>query len=347
MIALDPAIAAILPEWFEKHARPLPWRRDADPYRVWISEIMLQQTRVETVKGYYERFLAEAPDVYALAALDEARLLKLWEGLGYYSRARNLMRAAQMIVSEYGGAFPDSYDALLKLPGVGAYTAGAIASICFGLPTPAVDGNVLRVIARIAGVSEAIDLEKTKRMIADALSRIYPADQTSEFTQGLIELGATVCLPNGQPKCENCPVAAMCFAYQNDAIAAFPVKSEKKKRRVEEMTVFMLRCGDALAIRKREKRGLLAGLWELPHAQGMLGEKQAWAVAEDWGASPITISSAGQKEHVFTHIEWRMTCYLIDCGARAEDFLWADEEEIAHRYALPTAFRKLLPASFW
>ena len=238
---------ALLP-WFRENARDLPWRRDREPYHVWLSEIMLQQTRVEAVRGYYLRFLEALPTVAALAETDEGALLKLWEGLGYYSRARNLQKAARVIVSEHGGRFPEDFDAIRALPGVGPYTAGAIASICFEQPRAAVDGNVLRVLSRITECGEPVDLPEVRADFTARLERVYPAGSCGAFTQSLMELGATVCTPRS-PRCESCPCAAFCLARERGTAAALPARLPKKDKRVEERTVFLLRCGDRLGLR--------------------------------------------------------------------------------------------------
>ncbi len=340
--ALSPALPPILLEWYAQNARPLPWRRDSIPYHVWISEIMLQQTRAEVVKAYYIRFLDEIPTVEALAKADEGKLLKLWEGLGYYSRARNLQKAAGMITDEYAGRFPDTYEQLLKLPGVGPYTAGAIASICFHQPVPAVDGNVLRIISRIAGISEPVDTPAMKKRITAALARIYPAGQSGAFTQSLMELGATVCLPNGAPKCGICPLTGLCSALRSDSVSRFPVKPEKKSRKTQKLTVLMLSCRGSLAIRRREKSGLLAGLWEFPNLYEEMDERQAFALAAQWETAPVSITRSARRTHVFTHIQWDMMCYYIDCAAQPACFTWADRASLSQTYALPTAFRMFL-----
>ena len=250
--------------WFQAHARTLPWRADREPYHVWLSEIMLQQTRVEAVRGYYARFLAAAPDVFALAALPEAQLLKLWEGLGYYNRARKAQACAQEVAAR-GGVWPDTVEGLLALPGIGPYTAGAIASICFERPAAAVDGNVLRVCARVLDDATPIDSAAHKATLTAALSACYPAGHCGDFTQALMELGATVCGPNRAPQCEVCPIAALCLARAHGTAAALPVKAPKRAKRAEDYTVFCLRCGDRLAVERRPEHGLLAGLWELPN----------------------------------------------------------------------------------
>ena len=261
-------------DWYRGHARVLPWRADREPYHVWLSEIMLQQTRVEAVRGYYARFLAAAPDAFALAALPEAQLLKLWEGLGYYNRARKAQECAREIAAR-GGVWPDTVEGLLALPGIGPYTAGAIASICFERPAAAVDGNVLRVCARVLDDATPIDNAAHKAALTAALSACYPAGHCGDFTQALMELGATVCGPNRAPQCEACPIAALCLARAHGTAAALPVKAPKRAKRAEEHTVFCLRCGDRLAVERRPSSGLLAGLWQLPNTPGLLDERPA------------------------------------------------------------------------
>ncbi len=331
---------ALLP-WYRRHARDLPWRRDQEPYHVWISEIMLQQTRVEAVLGYYARFLEAFPTIQALAQAEEGQLLKLWEGLGYYSRARNLQKAARVICGEYGGHFPTEHALIRALPGVGPYTAGAIASICFGQPTPAVDGNVLRVAARLADDHAPIDLPATKKRITEELSAVYPAGSCGDFTQALMELGATVCTPRS-PKCENCPCAEFCLAKKRSTAPSLPVKLPKKDKRVEEKTVFLLYFEDKLALCRRPESGLLAGLWQLPNVPGALGARAALEQAAAFGVRPADLQRELHKVHIFTHIRWEMTAYVISCREAAPQFVWAAPEELEQVYALPTAFRQFL-----
>ncbi|MBR7185291.1 MAG: A/G-specific adenine glycosylase [Clostridia bacterium] len=330
--------AALLP-WYAASARDLPWRADREPYHVWLSEIMLQQTRVEAVRGYYARFLAALPDIAALAAAPEEQVLKLWEGLGYYSRARQLCRAAREIMTRHGGQFPRTFAEIRALPGIGDYTAGAIASICFGMPTPAVDGNVLRVISRICAEESCIDLPATKAAYRDGLAAVYPVGQCGEFTQALMELGATVCIPRGEPRCAECPCAAFCAAKQKGNPEAYPVRAAKRARRIEERTVFLLRCGGRLAILRRPPTGLLAGLWELPNQLAVLSAEEAFAQAEEWGCAPMSVGAPIEKTHIFTHVEWRMRAYPIECAADIPPFVWAGEAELDEDYALPSAFR--------
>ena len=327
-------------DWFQTHARTLPWRADREPYHVWLSEIMLQQTRVEAVRGYYARFLAAAPDVFALAALPEAQLLKLWEGLGYYNRARKAQECARVIAAR-GGAWPDTVEGLLALPGIGPYTAGAIASICFERPAAAVDGNVLRVVSRVTGSDAPIDKPETKKKIAADLSAVYPAGHCGDFTQSLMELGATVCTPRGA-KCGGCPLADICAAKREDRVDALPVKGEKRARKIEARTVFFLECDGAVAVCRRPPRGLLASMWQLPNLDGSLDVQSALSAAADLGVQPIAIERAIDRVHVFTHIEWQMTCYYLRCAVKAPAFVWASRAELSDRYALPTAFRQFV-----
>lgn len=331
-----------LSPWFLENARELPWREDKEPYHVWISEIMLQQTRVEAVKGYYLRFLKEFPDIRALAEAEEERLLKLWEGLGYYNRAKNLQKAARLLVSEYNGVFPSEYSEILKLPGIGAYTAGAIASTCFEEPVAAVDGNVLRVISRLTESYEDILKPAVKKAVKQKLEEIYPKTGCGIFTQALMELGATVCVPAGKPKCDFCPVKTLCLAQKHGTQMELPVKSRRKDRAAEERTVFVLQCKGAIALCKRENKGLLAGMWELPNLQGKQDASRALKTAELWGCRPERLCKEVTRSHIFSHIRWDMICFYIECGARPDIFQWIEESEINASISVPTAFRQFL-----
>lgn len=324
--------------WYKQNARALPWRKDTKPYHIWLSEIMLQQTRVEAVWGYYLRFLEQLPDIHALAEAPESQLLKLWEGLGYYNRARNLQKAARVIESQYGGQFPNQYEDIRALPGIGPYTAGAIASICFNLPCAAVDGNVLRIITRMTENSAPIDLMQTKNEIADQLKKVYPKNNCGQFTQALMELGATICTPKS-PKCEACPAKAFCRAYAHNTVMNYPVKLPKKEKRVEERTVFLLQYEDKYALTKRTENGLLSGLWQLPNILGKMDAEQALHTADSFGVQPVELYQQLNRVHIFTHIRWQMTCYHIQCALAQSDFTWATAQEIQTAYALPTAFR--------
>lgn len=333
---MDPLSLLPIPllEWFRDHARVLPWRSDPTPYHVWLSEIMLQQTRVAAVLDYYRRFLDAAPTVGDLADLPEDRLLKLWQGLGYYNRARNLQKAARIIQTQYAGVFPRDFSSIRALPGVGDYTAGAIASIAFGLPVPAVDGNVLRVVARITGDDRDIATPAMKRSVTEALSDIIPTRAAGDFNQALMELGATVCLPNGAPLCAQCPAATFCTAFLEERTGELPVKSKKKARRVEERTVWLIFHADSVALRRRPAYGLLANLWEFPN------ELNGSASLSDWGIRPRCDAYAGQAKHIFSHIEWHMTLRAVetDDDALPDGWVWANRHDLDQQYAVPGAF---------
>ncbi len=336
------ALLQPLNAWYPSHHRDLPWRRDRDPYHVWISEIMLQQTRVEAVKGYYERFLSSLPDIASLAQCPEEQLLKLWEGLGYYNRVRNLQKAAQRIMKEYGGEFPRTYEEIRDLPGIGEYTAGAVASICFGQPTPAVDGNVLRVMARLCEDYRNILSPEYKKSVTAQLARVYPHADCGMLTQALMELGAMICIPNSAPHCGECPLAAICMAKQNGSTTFLPVREKKVRRRFEEKTVFVLECDGKLAIRKRPGKGLLASLWEFPNVEGFLSEEEAVEICREWNCKPSEFLKTVERRHIFTHITWEMRGVFLICANADDRFHWVSPEELSETYSLPTAFRCVL-----
>ena len=326
--------------WFRQNARDLPWRRTEDPYRIWVSEIMLQQTRVAVVLGYYARFLEAFPSVEALAVAPEDRLMKLWEGLGYYSRARNLQRAAKAVV-EMGG-FPDTYEGLLALPGIGDYTASAIASAAFGRREAAVDGNVLRVVTRLTDCHDDILDPKTKKAIREHVQSVMPetAADIRIFNQATMELGATVCVPNGPPKCELCPVRDLCLGRIRGTAETLPVKKPKKARRVEEKTVFLLLREDRVALCRRPDTGLLAGLWEFPNVEGTLDEENAPAQVVAWGLEPKAWKNRLTAKHIFTHVEWHMTGYTLEvAGDGPAEFEWVDAAGL-ESHAVPSAFAR-------
>jgi A/G-specific adenine glycosylase len=326
-------------DWYALSRRVLPWREEPTPYRVWISEIMLQQTRIEAVIPYYRRFLAELPDVAALAAVEEDRLLKLWEGLGYYSRARNLKRAAEMVMRDFGGELPHTAAALRTLPGIGDYTAGAIASIACGEPEPAVDGNVLRVLSRLLENGGDVLSPAVKKSVTTLLREHYPSGEAAALTtEGLMELGETVCIPNGAPKCELCPWQSLCRAHQNGTEENYPVKAPPRPRRIEERSVLLLRWGDRWAIRQREKKGLLAGLWEFPNELGAVTEEELRARFPQ----AERIAPCGRARHVFTHVEWRMEGWLLDLKRPLPGLTWETAAEIRSRYSIPTALKAYL-----
>lgn len=335
-------IPAFLPDtllpWYRANRRELPWRQDRDAYHVWLSEIMLQQTRVEAVKGYYARFLERCPTIASLSQCDDETLHKLWEGLGYYSRVRNLKKCAVTIMAEHGGIFPGEYEAVRKLPGIGDYTAGAICSIAFNQRTPAVDGNVLRVISRLTEDPTPIDLPQTKADIRSALEAIYP-EEAGEFTQALMELGATVCGPNRKPDCENCPCRNLCLGFRNGTAEQLPVKAPKKAKRQEDRTVFILSCDGRYALEKRASKGLLAGLWQFPNTEGYLETADALNAAEAMGLKPAELIRQVERKHIFTHIIWNMRGIYLEVREPGGNFRWFTPEEINQQAALPTAFR--------
>ncbi len=335
--------------WYRENRRDLPWRRQPSPYHVWVSEIMLQQTRVEAVKPYYQRFLSALPAVRDLAEVPEDQLLKLWEGLGYYNRVRNMQKAARQVMADYGGEFPVTYEGIRSLAGIGSYTAGAIASFAYGLPKPAVDGNVLRVIMRLTGDDSDIMKQSTRKQVEEKLEPVIPADAASDFNQGLIELGALVCVPNGQPKCEACPLARMCRARMEGRIEELPVKTRAKERRIEERTVLVFRDGEKTAIGKRPDKGLLAGMYELPNYPGHMSRKEVAAYSKEIGLMPVRIKNLPEAKHIFSHVEWHMTGYEVRVDelekTNEKGFLFIHPEEIQERYPIPAAFGSYLPRS--
>ncbi len=335
------SLPQLLLPWFADNKRDLPWRHTRDPYHIWLSEIMLQQTRVEAVKGYYRRFLEALPSIRALAQADDSLLQKLWEGLGYYSRVRNLKKAAQRIMDIHGGEFPTTYSQVLALPGIGEYTAGAICSIVYNAPTPAVDGNVLRVISRLTNDASPVDLPAYKKAVNARLKEIYPG-RAGDFTQALMELGATVCGPNRKPDCANCPCRKLCLGYRWGTAEQLPVKQPKKERRQEDRTVFILECNGMYALEKREEAGLLAGLWQFPNLPGRLDTHDALKAVEALGLQPRELLLQTDKKHIFTHIQWNMRGYYIQLTKPAGNFHWLSANQITADAALPTAFRQ-----FW
>ena len=338
--------------WYRENKRDLPWRETRDPYRIWVSEIMLQQTRVEAVIRYYQRFLSRLPDVAALADCPEEELMKLWEGLGYYSRVRNMQRAARCMMTDRGGAFPDTFEGILSLPGIGEYTAGAIASFAFDLPYPAVDGNVLRVAARLTAFEEDILAPSSKKLLTAAVAAAQPRQDAATFNQAMIELGATVCLPNGAPRCEKCPLFEKCKARAIGAEQRLPVRKKQAPRRIEQRTVLILRRGDAVALRKRPEKGLLAGLFEpfsLPEA---LDAKGVAALLAEMGITPLRIAPLGEAKHIFTHIEWHMTGFEVILDEKSAEtvcenldtgLFFAPRDEIDGSFAVPSTYSAYRP----
>ena len=329
--------------WYRQNKRLLPWRDQKNAYYTWVSEIMLQQTRVEAVKPYFLRFIGELPDVKALAECPEEKLMKLWEGLGYYNRVRNMQSAAQVVVAEYGGVLPASYDELLALKGIGSYTAGAIASIAYDIPVPAVDGNVLRVFSRITEDRQDIMKQSVRRQVEEKLLGIMPKEAPGDFNQALMELGAVVCVPNGPARCMECPVAALCKAYHHGTVDELPVKAPKKKRTIENRTVLVIQDGERTAIHKRPQEGLLAGLYELPNVEGHLSMDEALQKVKEMNLEPLHIETLPEAKHIFSHIEWRMIGYRIRVSSLEErkesSFIFTEKKQSEKQYAIPSAFR--------
>lgn len=337
-------VAERLLPWFAEHRRPLPWRESPTPYRVWVSEIMLQQTRIEAVIPYFERFMQAFPDIPSLAAADPDRLMKLWEGLGYYSRARHLQKAAQQVVSLYNGELPKTYAQLKQLAGIGDYTAGAIASIAFGEAVPAVDGNVLRVMARVVALHENVMLPDVKRRLTEEVCRILPTDHPGEFNQALMELGETVCLPNTEPKCAACPLNDICAARAEGSQKQLPIRSKAKERRIENRTVMVIVSKEnpcRVLLHQRPNKGLLAGLWELPNVFGTVEDKEANGFLRAIGGEATSVSSLITGKHIFTHIEWHLSGFLLYVKpfVAPDGYAWATVMQLYEQYALPGAFR--------
>lgn len=349
MKTLNQEFTTKLTRWFRENQRDLPWRKDKEPYHVWVSEIMLQQTRVEAVREYYLRFMKELPTISDLAAADEETLLKLWQGLGYYNRIRNMHKAAVTVTSELGGEFPDTYEGIRSLSGIGDYTAGAIGSICFDLRVPAVDGNVLRVMSRILADDSDIKAASTKKTMGEVLRELYPTEDCGDFTQGLIELGAMICVPKGEPKCDLCPVAEFCKAREAGTQMEYPVKSEKKPRKEIRKAVFLLRCTDGdgverIAVNKRPKSGLLAGLYEFPNmdVEKELSLDDAIATADGWGCVPMNLTRESEYTHIFSHVEWHMKGYYLNVHEMCPQFRWVTAEEMEEEIPIPSAFQYFL-----
>ena len=338
-------IAQPLLHWFWANHRVLPFRSDPTPYHVWVSEIMLQQTRVAAAVPYYERFVQELPDIPALAACEEERLLKLWEGLGYYSRVRNLQKAARIVCEQYGGQLPGDLAALKKLPGIGDYTAGAIASIGFGIPAPAVDGNVLRVFARLYNDEGDIMQPAVKAATTQKVMAQQPAEAPGDFNQALMELGALVCTP-GQPDCAACPLQALCLGRQSGNPARLPQKAPKKARKKCELTLCLAQdAAGRWLLQKRGEQGVLAGLWQPPVlAEEALDEKKALAAAQKLLPAAVLLKEKPLKaKHIFAHLEWDMTAYVmaVPCTPPPEGCVWASPAQLEQEYTLPGAFKTL------
>ena len=335
------SISPLLLAWYQKEKRELPFRKNPNAYHIWISEIMLQQTRMETVLPYFERFIQELPSISDLAEANEDKLLKLWEGLGYYQRVRNMKKAAIEIVAKYEGKFPNKYEDIISLPGIGDYTAGAILSIAFNQRYPAVDGNVLRVISRILGSYEDISKQTTKNTFRSLLKENMPSE-AGDFNQALMELGALVCLPNGMPKCELCPLSEYCESNQNDVIQEIPVNQKKKSRKIEEITVLLIKKGEKYLLEKKKSKGVLHNMFVFPYLDGKRTEKEIkkHLLAQAYVIKHLAFK--GKEKHIFTHIEWKMDVYQIEVETLEEGSGWYTVKEINEDIMLPTAFKKLL-----
>lgn len=331
--------------WYDKNRRILPWRENPTPYNVWVSEIMLQQTRVEAVKPYFKRFMEELPDIHALAHAPEEKLLKLWEGLGYYNRVRNLQKAALCVEEEYGGVMPGDYGELLKLKGIGSYTAGAISSIAFRQPHPAVDGNVLRVVSRLRMDGEDIGAPATKKKVEQDLRQIMPVERPGDFNQAMMEIGAVVCLPNGMPRCGECPLQELCLAHKLGCETEYPVKAAKQQRKIEEKTILVIQDENRTAIRKRAPKGLLAGMYEFPSMEGHATAREVEAYLKEKGLSALRILKLQDSRHIFSHKEWHMTGFMVRVDELAVmdekkpgDWLFVEPAETEEKYPIPSAF---------
>jgi len=335
--------------WYKGCRRELPWRSDANPYRIWISEIMLQQTRVEAVKPYFMRFMEQIPDIAALADVSEENLLKLWEGLGYYSRARNLKKAAEICVRQYDGRLPQTYEELLLLPGIGSYTAGAIASIAYGQRKPAVDGNVLRVLHRVLASRDDILQAKVKKSLEvrlEASMNRVNAD-AGIYNQALMELGACVCIPNGEPLCKDCPLSGICLAHRHGITEEIPYRPKKKARKIENRTVCVVTDGECFVIRKRPDKGLLAGMYELPSESGRLSCEDAERIWGERLEDTVCAVKTEPGKHVFSHVEWHMDGleirtkrHLSEYQSRLKylGYLIVTKKQLREQFPIPSAF---------
>ena len=324
--------------WYDQGHRDLPWRRTQDPYRIWISEIMLQQTRAETVVSYYERFLARYPTVQDLASAPEEELLKAWEGLGYYSRARSLQKAAKEIVARYGGQLPADLEKLRALPGIGDYTAGAIASIAFGIPAAAVDGNVERVLCRWDAIKDEVGTPTVRRQIAARAQALVPPDRPGAFANAMMEMGATMCTPKN-PKCLLCPVREGCMGFAQGIAQELPHKAKKKAQRVENRAVLLVFCENRVLIVKRQEK-LLGGLFVFPDVLEESDPARLCRALEALGIRAAYDEKLGHARHVFTHLIWEMDVHAVvaDEMTQVPGGQWVSRQELA-ALPLPTAVK--------
>ena len=338
------AVSEPLIQWFELNRRLLPFRQEPSAYHIWVSEIMLQQTRVSAALPYYERFVATLPDPAALAACDPDKLRKLWQGLGYYSRAANMQKAAKIICEQYGGRLPADYNALRALPGIGDYTAGAIASIAFGIPAPAVDGNVLRVFARLDNDDADITSPAVKRRFTQRVLQEMPKDRPGPYNEALMELGALVCLPNGAPRCEACPLADRCRGRAAGRAEQLPVKPPKPEKVIVPVTAALITGPQGILLQRRPQKGLLAGLWQPVVFEGSaMTQPELDAALRTMGLCVQWQQPLRSARHIFTHRIWQISGYkgLAD-GPAPQGCTWASREELNGKYAVPSAFAKII-----
>ena len=352
-VHLSPLSVIVEPllSWYDKGKRVLPWRQEPTPYHVWVSEIMLQQTRVEAVKPYYDRFISRLSDIESLAEAEEDILLKLWEGLGYYNRVRNLNKAAKIIVQKYHGVMPEDDRELLSLPGIGSYTAGAIVSIAYNRPVPAVDGNVLRVLSRLRCDERVISEEAVKKQVAEEIRYVIPKSRPGDFNQALMELGALVCIPTGTPKCGECPWETICLAHKQGRETEFPMKTPKKQRILEDKTILVIKDDNKVALQRRPEKGLLAGMYELPWIQGHFSQEDVLLYLKEMGLSVLHIAPLPDSRHIFTHREWRMIGYAVRVDELARNdgknnLLFVERNEAREKYPIPTAYRAYMKEIF-
>ncbi|KAB3526242.1 A/G-specific adenine glycosylase [Alkaliphilus serpentinus] len=330
-------------QWYKNHQRKMPWRGSSSPYEIWVSEIMLQQTRVDTVIPYYKRFIDRLPNLKALAEVEDHQLLKLWEGLGYYSRVRNMKETAKFLMEKHAGAFPKRAKELMELKGIGEYTAGAIASICFGERVAAVDGNVLRVMARLTGSTMDIKDAKVKREIIHQVKSLLPAVDIGNFNQALIEVGAIICKPNSKPDCFNCPIIAECIAYEKGLQNEIPIKSPRAEKKQQEITVLLMEHKGRFAIKKRTHSKLLKDLWEFPNIEGKKSSVELTKLLKEWGLKVIECQPLKNSKAIFTHIQWILSGYYLaveEVQDMERDLMWVTKEELLREYSMASAFKE-------
>ena len=324
-------------KWYEENKRDLPWRKTTNPYYIWVSEVMLQQTRVEAVQVYYERFIKTLPTIKDLAEIKEDKLLKLWEGLGYYSRVRNMQKTAKVLVSKGYDNLPNSKEALLALPGIGEYTAGAILSIAFQIPTVAIDGNVYRVLGRYYTIEESISKHSTYSIYEKKMKKILSVNNASEFTQSFMDLGSSICTPKN-PKCDLCPLQEDCKAKKMHTTQNYPVKEKKKEQKIEERTVYIYLYKDKVAIQKRKNTGLLASMYEFPNNEELPSIIDIENKLLEENIDYQVVEEIGESKHVFSHIIWYMKGYLIVLKEPLNKYIWVTKKELKDKYSLPSAF---------